>query len=165
MCWGKLTDNVMLTEQEQHEIEAEVRAVHGHARAAVIEALKIVQQRHGWVDDDAVRDVAAGLGMTPAEVDAVATFYNKIFRQPVGRHVIMICDSVSCWITGFHAVQAHMQASLGIELGGTTADGRFTLVPVACLGLCEQAPAMLVDGEAYGNLTPERVDEILATYV
>lgn len=154
----------MLTEQERHEIEEELHAVHGHQRAVVIEALKIVQRGRGWVDDDAVRDVAAVLALTPAEIDSVATFYNKIFRRPVGRHVIMICDSVSCWITGFHDILAHMRATLGIELGMTTADGRFTLVPVACLGLCEQAPAMLVDGDLYGYLTPERVDAILATY-
>ncbi|HOF89842.1 MAG TPA: NADH-quinone oxidoreductase subunit NuoE [Armatimonadota bacterium] len=154
----------MLTEQERHEIDEEVAAVRGHARAAVVEALKVVQRRRGWVSDDDLRDVAACLGMTPAEVDAVATFYNKIFRRRVGRHVLLICDSVSCWIVGYHALLEHLRARWGLELGATTADDRFTLLPVACLGLCEQAPAMLLDGELYGNLTPARLDAILATH-
>ena len=154
----------MLTEQERHEIEEEIGMVHGHRRAAVIEALKIVQRYRGWVADDGVRDIAACLGMTPAEVDAVATFYNKIFRRQVGRHVILICDSVSCWITGYHDMLAHLRERWQLEPGMTTADGRFTLLPVACLGHCEQAPVMRVDEDIHGRLTPERVDEILAEY-
>ncbi len=137
----------------------------GHTRAAVVEALKIVQRRRGWVSDDGVRDVADYLAMTTAEVDAVATFYNKIFRRQVGRHVILICDSVSCWIVGYHDLLRHLKEQWQVDLGGTTADDRFTLLPVACLGLCEQAPAMLVDGELYGKLTPARLDEILGEYV
>ncbi|OPZ86191.1 MAG: NADH-quinone oxidoreductase subunit E [bacterium ADurb.Bin429] len=154
----------MLTEAERHEIEEEIAAVREHTRAAVVEALKVVQRRRGWVSDDDLGDVATCLGLTRTEVDAVATFYNKIFRRQVGRHVLLICDSVTCWIMGYHDLLEHLRAKWGMELGETTADNRFTLLPVACLGLCEQAPAMLLDGELYGNLTPARLDEILATH-
>lgn len=154
----------MLTEQEQREIEEEIGAVHGHHRAAVVEALKIVQRYRGWVSDDGIRDVAACLGLTTAEVDSVATFYNMLFRRQVGRHVIFVCDSVSCWITGYLAVLRHLRARWQLEPGMTTADGRFTLLPIACLGHCELAPVMRVDEDIHGNLTPEKVDDILNRY-
>ena len=102
--------------------------------------------------------------MTPDELDSVATFYNLIFRRPVGRHVILVCDSVTCWVMGYDAVREHLTAQLGIELGETTADGCFTLLPIACLGACDQAPVMMIDGKLYGSLTPQKIDEILARY-
>lgn len=155
----------MLSDEERKEIEAEI-ALYAGKRPATPEALKIVQKHRGWVSDEAVKDVAAILGGSPDEVDSVATFYNLIFRQPVGRHVILICDSVSCWIMGYENLRKHLLDRLGIaELGQTTADGRFTLLPNACLGLCEQAPAMMVDEDVYGLLTKEKIDEILAKYV
>jgi NADH-quinone oxidoreductase subunit E len=126
--------------------------------------LKIVQRHRGWVSDEAVCDVAQYLGLSPDEVEAVATFYTTIFRRPVGRHVILICDSVSCWIMGYVNLRDHLRRSLGIDLGQTTTDGRFTLLPNACLGVCEIAPAMMVDDQVYGHLTNERIDQILAEY-
>jgi NADH-quinone oxidoreductase subunit E len=153
-----------LSIDERREILAEASHFE-RPQAAVPEALKIVQRRRGWVSDDDVRDVAAALNLTPAEVDSIATFYSLIFRRPVGRHVILICDSVSCYVTGYEAVREHLSRRLGIGLGQTTADGRFTLLPTACLGLCEQAPALMIGDDVYGNLTPERVDAILAKYV
>lgn len=153
----------MLTEKEKAEIEAE-SACYERRTAAAPEALKIVQRRRGWVSDADLVEVADFLQMTPAELDGVATFYNLIFRRPVGRHVLFICDSVSCWLVGYHALREHLTARLGITLGETTPDGRFTLLPIACLGACDQAPAMMIDGELHGLLTPEKVDEILERY-
>jgi NADH-quinone oxidoreductase subunit E len=153
----------MLNADEKHEILAEA-AHFEQPRAAVPDALKVVQRRRGWVSDEDLRDVAEVLGMTPAEVDSIATFYSLIFRRPVGRHVILICDSVSCYVTGYETVRDHLAQRLGIGLGQTTADGRFTLLPAACLGLCEQAPAMMIGDDVHGNLTPEKVDEVLAKY-
>ncbi|MHB9129828.1 MAG: NADH-quinone oxidoreductase subunit NuoE [Armatimonadota bacterium] len=153
----------MLTEQEKALIEEEASR-YPHKRAVVPEALKIVQQRHGWVSDDQVREIADFLNMTPDEVDDVATFYNLIYRQPVGRHIIHICDSVSCWIMGYDHIREYLTQRLGIRLGQTTEDGRFTMLPIACLGDCDHAPAMMIDDELYGSLTPEQVDEILARY-
>lgn len=126
-----------------------------------IDALKVVQRHRGWVSDEAVDDIARALGVSPAEVDHVATFYNLIFRRPVGVHVIMVCDSVSCWLTGQETVLAHLIRKLGIQPGETTPDGRFTLLPTVCLGHCEQAPVMMLDGEIVGNLTEEKIDRLI----
>jgi NADH-quinone oxidoreductase subunit E len=153
----------MLTPEEKAEIEAEC-ARYERKRSAVVEALKTIQRRRGWVSDDALGDVADILEMTPAEVDGVATFHSLIFRRPVGRHVILICDSVSCWTLGYDAIREHLRATLRVGFGETTADGRFTMLPAACLGACDLAPVMMVDEELYGNLTPSKVDEILAKY-
>jgi NADH-quinone oxidoreductase subunit E len=153
----------MLTAKEKKEIEAEFPR-YEQKRAVCVEALKVVQRHRGWVSDEALIDVAEFLEITPAELDGVATFYNLIFRKPVGKHIILVCDSVSCWIMGYDRILQHLQERLGIVLGETTADGVFTLLPIVCLGACDQAPAMMIDDELYGNLNPEKIDRILATY-
>lgn len=107
---------------------------------AGIEALKIVQQSHGWVSDESLQDVAEYVGMSTAELDSVATFYNLIFRRPVGRHVILLCDSISCYVMGYEGLRDHLYNTLQIQYGQTTADGRFTLLPNCCLGTCDCAP-------------------------
>jgi len=153
----------MLTAEEIHDIEAE--AEHYPKREAVsIDALRIVQRHRGWVSDESLRDIAAHLGMSPTDLDSVATFYNLIFRRPVGRHVIMVCDSVSCWIMGYDRVKKHLGERLGIEHGQTTSDDRFTMLPIVCLGCCDQAPAMMVDSDLHGDLNPERIDSALEKY-
>ena len=153
----------MLTAEEKKEIEAEFPR-YEQKRAVCVEALKVVQRHRGWVSDEALFAVAEFLEMTPAELDAVATFYNLIFRKPVGKHVILVCDSVSCWIMGYERVLGHLKARLGIDLGETTGDGLFTLLPIVCLGSCDQAPAMMIDDQLYGHLDPAKIDEILASY-
>ncbi len=153
----------MLSPEEKKAIEAEFPRCPVR-QAACIEALKVVQHHRGWVSDSAVAEVADFLAMTPAEVDAVATFYNLIFRKPVGRHVIRVCDSVSCWILGADPLIDHLRQRLGIGLGETTTDGRFTLLPQACLGACDRAPVMMIDDTLHGELNPDKIDRILATY-
>jgi NADH-quinone oxidoreductase subunit E len=153
----------MLTAEEKKEIEAEFPR-YEQKRAACVEALKIVQRHRGWVSDETLIAVAEFLEMTPAELDGVATFYNLIFRKPVGKHIILVCDSVSCWIMGYERILQHLQDRLGIVLGETSADGLFTLLPIVCLGACDQAPAMMIDDELYGNLDPDKIDEILTKY-
>jgi len=150
----------MLSVEERAEIEEEIHHSE-HKQAACIEAMKIVQKRRGWLSDESIRDVAEMMEMTPAELDSIATFYNLIFRKPVGRHVIMVCDSVSCWIMGYETVRDRLLKKLGIGMGETTADGRFTLLPICCLGTCDRAPAMMVGDELYRDLTPEKIDAIL----
>ena len=153
----------MLTPDEQREIDA-VLAHSEKPRAAASDALKVVQRHRGWVSDETLRDVAERLGMSSSDLDSVATFYCGIYRRPVGRHVILICDSVSCWITGYENLLAHLKQRLGVELGQTTADGRFTLLPVVCLGACDLAPVMMIDEDLHGRLTPEKIDAVLAHY-
>ena len=126
--------------------------------------MKIVQKHRGWVTDEGLRDVAEMLDMTPAELESVATFYNLIFRKPVGRHVILICNSVSCWIMGYGSIREYLTQQLGINLGETTSDGRFTMLPIPCLGACDQAPAMMIDEDLHTNLTPEKINQLLDRY-
>jgi NADH-quinone oxidoreductase subunit E len=153
----------MLTDEIKNEIAEEV--VHCVRRqCACIEAMQIVQRHHGWVSDEHVRDISEYLGMSAADLESVATFYNHIYRKPVGRHIIMVCDSVSCWIMGYDHIRDYLTERLGITLGETTADGRFTMVPIQCLGACDHAPAIMIDDELFGDLTPEAVDRILERY-
>jgi len=153
----------MLTEEEKKEITAELAHCE-RKEAASIEALMVVQKRRGWVSDESIRDVASLLDMTPAELDGVATFFNFIYRKPVGRHVIAICDSMVCWSLGYDELRKLLQEKLGIGFGETTQDNRFTLLPAACLGACDRAPALLVDEDLYGPVTPEMLDEMLEKY-
>ena len=153
----------MITEIERREIEEEIIKAPSK-KAAIIDVLKVVQRHRGWVPDEALEEAAVLLGMTPAEVDSIATFFSLIYRRPVGRHVILICDSVSCWLVGYEDVKQHLMERLGISLGETTKDGRFTLLPSACLGVCEEAPAMMIDDDLYTKLNPSLVDEILRKY-
>jgi NADH-quinone oxidoreductase subunit E len=153
----------MLTAEEMHEIETE--AAHYPKREAVcIDALRIVQQHRGWVSDESLRDIAEHLGMSATDVDSVATFYNLIFRKPVGRHVVMVCDSVSCWIMGYDRVRTHLRERLGIDYGHTTSDNRFTMLPIVCLGCCDHAPAMMVDRDLHSDLDPQKIDSALEKY-
>lgn len=150
----------MLSDEEKTRIEAEARR-YPSRRAALSEALMIAQKSRGWVTDEALVDVARELGLSPAQAESVATFYELAFRRPVGAHIILVCDSVSCWIRAGESLIEALERKLGVGLGGTTPDGLFTLLPAGCLGLCEQAPAILIDGEAYGDLTVERLDALV----
>ena len=153
----------MLKEEEKKEIEQEVSKL-PRRNAAGLEALRIVQEHRGWISDESVSDISQFLGMTPAEIDSLATFYNLIYRKPVGRHVILLCDSISCWIQEQDTLSAFFRNHLGIEFGQTTEDGRFTLLPVACLGACEKAPAMMVDEDLHVHLDGEKIKKILEKY-
>jgi NADH-quinone oxidoreductase subunit E len=153
----------MLTNQEKQEIEAELGR-YEQKRAACIDALKIVQRHRGWVSDEALADIAVALEMTPEELDSVATFYNLIYRRRVGQHVIHVCNTISCWIVAQEEVFEHLRTRLNIDWGETSADGKFTLLPIPCLGACDLAPAMLIDNELYGRLTPQKLDEILERF-
>jgi NADH-quinone oxidoreductase subunit E len=102
--------------------------------------------------------------MTPAELDSVATFYNKIFRRPVGRNVIFICDSVSCWIMGYDRVREGVTKLLGIRLGETSADGRFTLLPNVCLGACDHAPVLMINDDTHLDVEPAKMESLLEEY-
>ncbi|HWJ30647.1 MAG TPA: NADH-quinone oxidoreductase subunit NuoE [Flavisolibacter sp.] len=153
----------MLTETEIKGIDHEVNIL-PHKRAAVIEALKIVQKERGWVSDESINEIAGYLEMSAAEVDSVATFYNLIFRRPVGRHVILICDSISCYVLKYERLYNALQKILQVKFGETTADKRFTILPNACLGCCDKAPALMIDEDLYTNVTEEQLESILSSY-
>jgi NADH-quinone oxidoreductase subunit E len=153
----------MLTPEERQEIEAEL-AHYPTKQAVCIEALKVVQRHRGWVSDEGLQDVGDALDMTPEELDGVATFYNLVFRKPVGRHVALICDSVSCWIMGYEKLCQDLTSRLTVSLGGTTADNRFTVLPIVCLGVCDHAPAMMIDDDLYRDVEPGQLDGVLEKY-
>ena len=153
----------MLSPEEREQIEFELTR-YPTKRAVCVDALKIVQRHRGWISDEGLRDIAEILEMSVEELDGVATFYNLIFRKPVGRHVVMVCDSVSCWLTGYEEVHKDITKRLGINFGETTADGRFTLLPIVCLGACDRAPAMMVDGNLHPNLDAKNIESILEEY-
>ncbi|HYE36069.1 MAG TPA: NADH-quinone oxidoreductase subunit NuoE [Methylocaldum sp.] len=150
----------VLSEQETTEILA-AAGHYPNKSAASVEALKIVQKQRGWVSDEALKTVAELLEMSPDELDGVATFYNLIFRRPVGEHVILCCDSVSCWMLGADRLREHLSERLGIGLGETTADGRYTLLPIVCLGSCDHAPVLMVGEELYQDVDETKIDELL----
>ncbi|MGD8568889.1 MAG: NADH-quinone oxidoreductase subunit NuoE [Gammaproteobacteria bacterium] len=153
----------MLTESERNEIETHL-VQYPYRQGGVIDALKVVQRHRTWVSDEAIADLAAFLDMDPSELDSVATYYNLIFRKPVGRHVILMCNSVSCWVMGCNRLQQSLTQTLDIEMGETTNDNRFTLLPVPCLGACEQAPAVLIDDDLHGDVSSEGIEDILRRY-
>jgi NADH-quinone oxidoreductase subunit E len=153
----------MLSHEERREIEAEL-ARYPTRQAASVDAMKIVQRHRGWVSDESLKDLALLLDMTADELDGVATFYNMIFRRPVGRHVILVCNSVTCWMLGADRLHAHTAIASGARSGETSADGRFTLLPIVCLGACDHAPALMIDGDLRGDVDPEQVDQLLSRY-
>jgi len=148
-----------LTDQEIAAIEAEISHLPDRASAA-IDALKIVQAHRGWVSDGALTATAAILGMSADELDGIATFYNLIYRKPVGETVILFCDSVSCWLMDGDKVCARIRDALGVDYGGTTGDGRYTLLPVTCLGDCDHAPAMMIGDELHHDLDADTVGDL-----
>lgn len=131
-------------------------------KAASIEALKIVQQQRGWVSDQNIKAIAEVLKMSPDQLDGVATFYNLIYRKPVGEKVIHYCDSVSCWLLGAEQVRERISRRLGVGLAETTEDGQYTLLPIVCLGACDHAPVIMVGDELIEDVDDQKVDALFA---
>ncbi len=150
-----------LSSSELDEINAEI-AHAPYRRAVAIDALKIVQAHRGWVSDESLQALAKHLEMSSAELDGIATFYNLIYRRPVGERVILLCNSISCWIKGCDKLQAQISDRLGVQAGETTADNRFTLLPVACLGACDKAPVMMVGEELHENIDEAAIDVVFS---
>ena len=130
-------------------------------REAAVDVMKALQAHYGWLTDEAVEEAAGLLGLSPLQVEELATFYEMIYRRPVGRRVIHVCDSISCWAMGGESLMQHLSGLLGIRPGETTADGLFTLLPCCCLGNCGQAPTLMIGDDLHGRVTPERAKELL----
>jgi len=153
----------MLSEDEKKEILEEI-GQYPYPSAACIDALKIVQHYNGWVSDESVKDIAQFLHMSNEDVEGVATFYSRIYRKPVGRNVILLCDGISCMIMGYESIYEYISKKLGIRFGQTTPDNRFTLLPISCLGDCDHAPAMMINNDYFNKVTFEKVEELLENY-
>ena len=132
-----------------------------HPRELAVDVMFAIQDFYGSLTDEGVQEAAELLDMSPLEIDQLATFYTFIYREPVGKFVIHVCDSVVCWMNGYESVWQYLCRKLGIQPGETTSDGLFTLLKVCCIGYCDRSPAMLINRKAHGNLTSEKIDEIL----
>jgi NADH-quinone oxidoreductase subunit E len=150
----------MIPDELRKELQTRVASAFT-PREAAVDVMKELQAHYGWLTDEAVGEAAELLGLSPLQVEELATFYEMIYRRPVGKRVIHVCDSISCWSVGSEAIMAHLQKRLGVGPGETTADGLFTLIPCCCLGNCGEGPTMAVGDTLYGRLTPEKVDEVL----
>lgn len=154
----------MLTDKEKEEIHEEIK-LYPYPAAACIDALKIVQKHCGWISDESIEDIARELQMSVEEIESICTFYTRIYRRPVGRNVILVCNSVSCMIMGYESIYSYISEKLSICFGETTSDGRYTLLPVTCLGDCDHAPALMINDDLHNKLTPDSIDEILSKYL
>ena len=150
-----------LSDIEIAAIDAELAHVPIPAGAA-IDALKIVQAHRGWISDESLKAIATHLDMSAAELDGIATFYTLIFRRPVGEKVILLCNSVTCWIKGCDSLQSKITEHLGIGLGETTPDDKYTLLPMTCLGACDKAPVMMIGDDLHENVGLQSVAELFS---
>lgn len=145
-----------LKEELQERVDAAV-----HPREAAVAVMKEMQQHYGWLTDEALKEAAELLGLSTLQLEELATFYEMIYRKPVGKRVIHVCDSISCWALGGESLLHHLAEYLSIAVGETTQDGMFTLLPCCCLGNCGESPTMMVGEAVYGRLTLEKCKEIL----
>ena len=166
--WSRVTAEAvdkgsLFTPEIRAEIDSEIAKYPAEWRqSACMAALRIVQEDNGgWLTPQLMDDVAAYLDMPNIAVYEVATFYSMYELKPVGRHKVCVCTNVSCMINGSDRIVDHLEKKLDVKLGGTSADGKFTLREVECLGACGGAPMLQIGKQYYENLTPEIVDSIL----
>ncbi len=131
-------------------------------REAAVDTMKELQRHYGWLTDEALEEAAQLLGLSPLQVEELATFYEMIYRRPVAPRIVHVCDSISCWASGGETLLKSLTQLLEIEPGSTTADGAITLLPCSCLGNCGEAPCMMIGEKQYGRMTPEAGAEIVA---
>ena len=153
---------MMLPEEKREQLKKQIQESES-PREQAINVMFALQKQYGYLSDEAVKEAAEILGMTPLEIDELATFYDFIYREPVGTYVIHVCDSSICWMYGEEPVMAYLSKKLGVAPGETTKDGLFTILPTCCVGYCDHAPVMLINGKPYGPLTPDTIDTILET--
>ena len=142
----------------------EIEEIIGHypqKRAALLQVLHIAQREFGYIDEEVERTVASILEIPPVQVHEVVTFYTMYKRKPVGKYHIQVCRNLTCTLMGAESVLSYLMKKLKIRPGEVTPDGKFSLETVECLGACEMAPVMQINFDYYGNLTPEKIDEIL----
>jgi NADH-quinone oxidoreductase subunit E len=145
-------------------VKAEIKQFKGKypdPKSALLTALHAAQREHGWLSPEVMRDVAEVMDLPPTEVASVASFYTMFNRQPVGENLIQVCTNISCSLLGAEHIVEYLKDKLGIDVGETTPDNKFTLTIVECLGSCGTAPMMQVNDTYYESLTEEKIDQIL----
>ena len=153
-----------MTRTDVSDFAVEVRELAARfpdARSATIPALRIAQERHGWLPPEAFEEVADALGLTPAYCHAVASFYDMFHLAPVGEHLVEVCTNLSCALSGAQRVVEAFEAELGVRAGETTADGAVTFRTVECLGGCGYATVVAVDNRYRHDVRPSHVAEIV----
>jgi len=151
---------LMIPPELREHLQAKVAAT-AFPREQAINVMYAVQKHYGYLTDEGLLEAAELLRLTPLELEELATFYDFIYRRPVGKYVIHVCDGVVCWMFHENSVCEYLCKKLGVCAGEVSADGWFTVLPTACIGFCDHAPAMLINGKMYGPLSPELIDEIL----
>ena len=136
-------------------------AAHHDAQSALIQFLQYCQELDGYVTRESIGDAAELTGLTPGEVESIASFYSLLFQRPVGRHVIQVCRTLACMLGGADALREHIRSRLGVEDGGTSADGVFTYEEVECLAACDKAPCLQHNLHYHYNVTPAEFDALL----
>jgi NADH-quinone oxidoreductase subunit E len=149
-----------LTDQTKKRIE-EIVSRYENKEAALLPVLHLVQREKGFITSQEEKQVADLLGIKPIKVREVVTFYTMINQEPVGKYHIQVCSNISCSLMGAESLIEHLKSKLGIDIGETTQDKKFTLSTVECLGACEQAPCMMINFDYYGKLDKQKIDEIL----
>ncbi|MGH9278496.1 MAG: NADH-quinone oxidoreductase subunit NuoE [Acidimicrobiales bacterium] len=139
----------------------ELIALYPQTRSALIPILHVAQEQNGWLTPDAIAHVAELLDLTPAEVYGTATFYDMLFTQPVGRHLISVCTNMACMLNGGYELLEHAEERLGVSPGGTTEDGEFTLEDVECIAYCGGAPCLAVNWRFFGPLSHDDFDRLI----
>lgn len=150
----------MLPDDLKNSLVEQINRVE-HPQELVVDVMFAIQEHYGYLTDEGLQETAGLLNISALDVEQLATFYTFIYREPVGKYVIHVCDSVVCWMNGYESVREYLSRKLGIQPGETTSDGLFTLLKVCCIGYCDRSPAMLMNRKAYGNLTAEKIDGIL----
>jgi len=160
MCLQTSTGKEMIPDLLKKKLEQRV-ATAVTSREAAVAVMKEIQGHYGWLNDEGVTEAAELLDLTALQVEELATFYEMIYRRPVGKRVVHVCDSISCWAMGGESLLQQLAAHLGIAVGETTGEGMFTLLPCCCLGNCGESPTMMIGNNIYGRLTLEKAVEIL----
>lgn len=150
-----------LLNETTREAIARALATYPERRSAFLPALKAAQAQHGYLSREVLIELAELLDTDPNALYMLATFYNMLYLEPVGRYVLAVCNNVPCWMAGADELIDRLRQRLGVDLDETTPDGRFTLKIAECLGACDKAPAMLANERPCEHLTPERLDALL----
>jgi NADH-quinone oxidoreductase E subunit len=149
-----------LSEAASQKIQALI-SKYPEKRSALIPSLHLVQKEAGWVSEEAIREIAGLFDLSPVEVNEVVSFYTMFHKRPVGKYVIWVCTNISCLLCDAEEIVDHLTKRLGIQMGETTPDKKFTLMEVECLGSCGTSPVMQINDDYYEELTPQKVDQIL----
>ncbi len=149
--------------EEMDDIKA-IRARYDEPASAILPLMHYVQGSQGYLSEESLTFVAEYIGVPHVRAFEVATYYTMLFTKPVGKHLIQVCRNLSCHVNGAPRILEKLESDLGTAPGGTTTDGLFTLVEVECIGACDMAPALMVDGDLHAAVTVESISGILDSY-